>query len=177
MHLRVEVNGQWWDVAIRDHEGGRWRVAVGSRELVLDVADGHALVTAGEGDASAASVRYEVLRDVQREPEAARLWGAGLEGEEIPVRVEGLRRPRAGRSASRTASGRVTAPMNGQVIKVLRAPGDALDKGDVVLVLEAMKMENEVTTPVAGVLKRLDVQPGVTVKPGAPLFEVAPEEV
>jgi biotin carboxyl carrier protein len=58
------------------------------------------------------------------------------------------------------------------VVKVQAQIGDALEVGQVVLVLEAMKMENEVAAPVAGKLSRLEVSPGQVVGAQQLLFEI-----
>ncbi|MEI6287023.1 MAG: biotin/lipoyl-containing protein [Bacillota bacterium] len=60
----------------------------------------------------------------------------------------------------------VNAPMPGKIIKVAVAVGQAVSQGDVVIILEAMKMQNEIKTPVDGVVKAINVEPGQTVKPG-----------
>ncbi|MCA9780876.1 MAG: biotin/lipoyl-binding protein [Candidatus Eremiobacteraeota bacterium] len=70
------------------------------------------------------------------------------------------------------SEGAVTAPMNGQVVKVPVSLGDSVESGDIILILEAMKMENEVTAPIAGKLVELSVAPGQTVSPGQPLFQI-----
>lgn len=81
-----------------------------------------------------------------------------------------------GRVESLSSQGTVVAPMNGQVVKVLKAQGDAVAAGEIVLILEAMKMENEVTAPMEGTLKELNVEPGQTVSPGQHLFSLEATE-
>ena len=81
----------------------------------------------------------------------------------------------ATKAASKPAavsSGSVVAPMPGTVIKILKNEGDAVKAGDVVLILEAMKMENEITAPVAGTLASVNCTAGGTVAGGDVLFEV-----
>ena len=68
--------------------------------------------------------------------------------------------------------GTVTSPMPGTVIKLNRAEGDEVKAGDVVLILEAMKMENEITAPVAGKIVKLNCTAGQTVAGGEVLFEI-----
>ena len=70
------------------------------------------------------------------------------------------------------STGAVTAPMPGTILKVLKASGDAVKAGDVVLILEAMKMENEITAPADGVIGSLSLTEGSTVAGGDLLFEV-----
>jgi glutaconyl-CoA/methylmalonyl-CoA decarboxylase subunit gamma len=60
----------------------------------------------------------------------------------------------------------VNAPMPGKVVKVLLQAGQAVKKGEVVLILEAMKMQNEISSPVAGTIKSVQVTSGQNVKPG-----------
>ncbi len=70
------------------------------------------------------------------------------------------------------STGAVIAPMPGTILKVLKASGDAVKAGDVVLILEAMKMENEITAPSDGVIGSLSLAQGSTVAGGDLLFEV-----
>ena len=69
-------------------------------------------------------------------------------------------------------SGSVAAPMPGTILKVLKATGDSVKAGEVVLILEAMKMENEITAPVDGTIGSLNLTEGSTVAGGDLLFDV-----
>lgn len=60
----------------------------------------------------------------------------------------------------------VKAPMPGKIIRLVAEAGKAVKKGDVLMILEAMKMQNEITAPVAGTLKSLNAVAGQGVKPG-----------
>ena len=60
----------------------------------------------------------------------------------------------------------LTAPMPGKVSKIVAKAGDAVKKGDVVLMLEAMKMQNEIAAPVDGTVKSINVDVNENVKPG-----------
>ncbi len=73
-------------------------------------------------------------------------------------------------------SGRVESPMPGKVLKLLVAEGDTVTEGQGVIVVEAMKMENELKAPCDGVISSIVVAEGETVDSGAPLLTVtAPE--
>jgi len=63
----------------------------------------------------------------------------------------------------------VSAPMPGNILAVNVAAGQAVKKGDVLLVLEAMKMENEIMSPVDGTVTSVAVTKGSTVETGAVL--------
>ena len=80
--------------------------------------------------------------------------------------------PKAASKPAAVSSGSVVAPMPGTVIKILKNEGDEVKAGDVVLILEAMKMENEITAPVAGTLASVNCTAGGTVAGGDVLFEV-----
>ena len=56
--------------------------------------------------------------------------------------------------------------MPGKVSKIVAKAGDAVKKGDVVLILEAMKMQNEIAAPVDGTVKSINVDVNENVKPG-----------
>ncbi|MFC2036766.1 biotin/lipoyl-containing protein [Chloroflexota bacterium] len=109
-------------------------------------------------------------------------YDVALEGDQVIVGgiaydlgVEGLEEDRPGPkavAAIQAGEGAVTAIMPGKVIRVLVAEGDKVAEGDVVCILEAMKMENELKAPKGGVIKALYVQPGQDVETGAVLAEV-----
>jgi methylmalonyl-CoA carboxyltransferase small subunit len=63
------------------------------------------------------------------------------------------------------------SPINGIVVKVLAQPGQQIQPGDTLLVLEAMKMETNITAPIAGKVAKVNVNPGDSVQTGAVLVE------
>jgi biotin carboxyl carrier protein len=71
-------------------------------------------------------------------------------------------------------TGAVVSQMTGRVIRVNVAPGDQVKEGDILLVLEAMKMENEIAAPVAGTIKVVSVAAGARVAEGDPLVIIEP---
>lgn len=73
-----------------------------------------------------------------------------------------------------TRSGRVVAPMPGKIVKVLVAPGDVVEAGMPLVVLEAMKMESTLTAEVAGRIVQVVVTAGLVVDGGALLVEITP---
>ena len=75
--------------------------------------------------------------------------------------------PKAAPAASASAGGvKVNAPMPGTILAVKVTPGQAVKKGDVICVLEAMKMENDIPAPQDGVIASIDTQKGASVNAG-----------
>lgn len=92
---------------------------------------------------------------------------------ELPVKKNAIQEKGAvSASVPSTNTGTVVSPMPGTVLSVLKTEGDKVKKGDVVLVLEAMKMENEISAPIGGTIFKINVSPKVTVAGGDLLFEI-----
>ncbi len=66
----------------------------------------------------------------------------------------------------------ITAPMVGKILKIEKKIGDHVDEDDVVIVMEAMKMEIPVVSPASGTLKEIKVTPGQAVEADEVLGEV-----
>lgn len=81
-------------------------------------------------------------------------------------------RDRAPKSKRVSAAGpvEVRAQMPGKVIRVLVAPGDAVENGQGLIVVEAMKMQNEMKSPKAGTVKKIHAEEGATVAAGQALI-------
>lgn len=67
----------------------------------------------------------------------------------------------------------ITSPMPGMVLKIVKQPGDEVEIGDTVCILEAMKMENDIKSPYSGTIKELLIEEGKPVEKGAALFRIA----
>jgi 3-methylcrotonyl-CoA carboxylase alpha subunit len=80
--------------------------------------------------------------------------------------------PRAPQDSADAGGGRVLAPMPGRVLEVLVAPGDAVQRGQVLLVLEAMKVQMRIAAPAEGVVSAVRCQPGELVEDGAELVSL-----
>ena len=76
--------------------------------------------------------------------------------------------------AAALASGEVVkAPMPGNILKINVAPGQKVEEGDVLIVLEAMKMENEIVATKSGTVAQVAVSKGAVVETGTPLVVIA----
>jgi biotin carboxyl carrier protein len=77
-----------------------------------------------------------------------------------------------GSKGAAAGEGTVLSPMPGRVLKILVAEGDAVEAGAPLVVVEAMKMENELVSARSGTVKKVYVTPGQNVESGARLVEV-----
>lgn len=74
--------------------------------------------------------------------------------------------PKAAPKSSGAGAVKVTAPMPGKILKVNASNGQAVKKGDLLIVLEAMKMENEILAPQDGTVASVDTSVGSSVESG-----------
>ena len=81
--------------------------------------------------------------------------------------------PRDRATTAGLGSGAVTAPMHGRVTVLAVGDGEAVAKGDVLFVVEAMKMEHAVTAPVDGIVSRIAIEEGVQIDEDAPAMQIA----
>jgi len=103
-------------------------------------------------------------------------WEVLLMGRQYPVAVEDEREKRlratAGGSVSEAGEYHLKAPMPGMVVSVLVEEGQEIETGQVVLILESMKMQNELKSPRAGTIGRVRVKPGESVEQRQTLLSV-----
>ena len=103
-------------------------------------------------------------------------WEVLLMGQQFQVMVEDERdkrlRAAAGGSVSEAGEYHLKAPMPGMVVTILVEEGQEIEKGQVVLILESMKMQNELKTPRAGTVGRVRVKPGESVEQRQTLLSV-----
>jgi biotin carboxyl carrier protein len=179
MNVEVIVNGRPWKIVLEPGQrAGTFTVTIKDKSREIDAswidADTVSLIDDGgaareirlhpHGDNRAVAVEiggtvYEALvsrRKRERETDATGAVGA------------------TGATGALRAAGpmRVNAPMPGRVVRVLVAVGDRVKARQAVVVVEAMKMENELRTPKDGVVKEVLVAAGATVESGAVLVVV-----
>jgi acetyl-CoA/propionyl-CoA carboxylase biotin carboxyl carrier protein len=104
---------------------------------------------------------------------SVKLWLPEVSGSSAAAPKKRSARPRPGASSGGAAgSGTISAPMQGTIVKVLVAAGDAVEVGQSVLVLEAMKMENHISAEKAGTVSDVRVAEGDTVGTGDVLLVI-----
>ena len=134
------------------------------------VVDGHTVVAASPTAVTLETDGVRTTYDVTLSASAVDVDHPGGHRRLVPV-------PRFVDPADAVASGSLLAPMPGTVVKVAVEAGQQVRAGEVVLVLEAMKMQHTVTAPTAGTVTEINVQPGAQVAAGEVLAVVdAPAE-
>ena len=166
MILEVEVNGRTRTVSVERaaREGGQFGVTIDGRVRAVDAcpvdASTLSLILLDAGGAS-----HEVGLIESDVPGELIVWTS-----EGPLRavVNGGRSRRVDSDSSAGLPGeqRVVAPMPGKVVRVLVAPGAEIKARQGLVVVEAMKMENELTSPRAGRIKQIAVEEGMSVEAG-----------
>ncbi|HLO67017.1 MAG TPA: biotin/lipoyl-containing protein [Holophaga sp.] len=145
--FKLKLEGQAYDVERRDGiivvNGVEFTLA--EKEGQFIVAGNPHLVKLGQGTAEVDGIGYAIAAEGLDEPAS----------------------PRGRRAASAKAAleaGALTAIMPGLIIKVLKKEGDKVEAGETVLILEAMKMQNEVQAKAAGTIRQMKVKQGDSVE-------------
>jgi biotin carboxyl carrier protein len=115
--------------------------------------------------------------EVDLEPDG-NSWKATVEGETFTIEVGGA--PPKGEKKRRSTkkrkkSGVVSSTIPGKIITVEVEVGQDVSEGDVILILEAMKMQNEVAAPVSGTVIEVNCEAGSTIEANLPLVVIEPE--
>jgi biotin carboxyl carrier protein len=162
----VRVDGTLFVVEIEESREGRLQVRVDGQAVDVDAR----LEASGSGSLLLDGVPHVVDQ------------GAGngethvvVDGEAFAVQIEGDAARRRGESPDGRSDGgqRLVAPMPGKVVAVLVAVGQAVERGAGLVVLEAMKMENEFRATGSGVVTEIHASPGQAVNAGDLLVVIA----
>ncbi len=165
MRLVARHDGKEIPVEVERHGAG-YRVRIGERWLVAD------LVSVGP------TVRSLRLEDGTQFSLLHRREGndhhitIGASSMVVEI-IDPLALKRKRRDDESGSSGIVKALMPGRIVRVLVSKGETVDKGNALLILEAMKMENEINAPTGGVVDEVFVEPGQTVESGAELVHIS----
>jgi biotin carboxyl carrier protein len=159
MNYDVSVDGKTMKVEV-EKRGAVWACRVDGKEYTVDAALTAREVMSLLVDGKA----YEAKREHSLAGELHLVMGS----ERFAVEVKDPRSLRSRRSGAAGEEGpqKLLAPMPGKVIRVLVKEGDEVEKGKGVLVVEAMKMQNEIKSPKKGVVKKISVAEGSAVNAG-----------
>lgn len=166
MRFQIEVGGRVRDIGIEPH-GASVAVTVDGSPVDVEI------LPVGGGRFSLRFPGTGRQQDV--------VVARGRDGADVEVLVDGLHVPArlrpegaSGKRAARSgdAPERVVAPMPGKVVKLLVKPGDQVTARQGVIVVEAMKMENELRAGRDGVVREVLVAEGASVDAGTPLLVI-----
>jgi biotin carboxyl carrier protein len=171
MTFEVDINGRSRAVSVeRIGRTRHFRISIDGRAQLVDV------VQTGE---FGLSLLLDGQAATSREVSVTRAGVPGellitIEGRTVAASVNARRTRRAATDAGEHAQGEqsVVAPMPGRVVRVLVAAGDEVAARQGVIVVEAMKMENELRSPKAGRIKDVAVSAGMSVEAGRVLVVV-----
>ncbi len=159
------IDGEQVPVAVERDREGTTRVSIGDRQYVVDSrwtqSDLLSLIIDGRS--------YQV--DIHTDKDLHKVL---VQGEHFEFELFDERKALLKKSAALGAEGvqEIKTSMPGKIVKVLVAEGDAVEKGQGLVVVEAMKMENEIKSPKAGTVRKVGVEEGSAVESGALLIVV-----
>jgi biotin carboxyl carrier protein len=182
--VEIEVEGVRFQVDVR-RDGDRWRAVVDGRDVLLDVCrvGGRlSLLTTSAteeppptGGREEASLRPAVSHDLAVERRSRGRYLVYTAGQVLGATVPSLARPAraAGHGPSGAESMAITAPMPGRIVRVLVNRGDVVRMRQPLVVIEAMKMENELRAPADGIVMEIRAREGALVETRAVLAVLA----
>ena len=137
-------------------------------EEVLDLSGIEAGPVAAPADSDTPLVQRQTTVEVNGRRFDVKLWvpeSAGVAAA-APAKKKAARSSSASGGGAGGGSGQIAVPMQGTIVKVLVEVGQAVEAGQSVVVLEAMKMENQIEADKSGTIKAVNVKPGDTVGAG-----------
>jgi biotin carboxyl carrier protein len=168
--LKIQSNNEDQNLTITEQDG-RLSVAIDGRTYELE--------TFNSNDSSYLLLSNNQVFDcqVRRQPRSHDRFDVILKGQHHSVAIIDPRRLRSDENSDRHHDGvtEISSQMPGKVVRILVEVGTRVEKGDGIMVVEAMKMQNEMKSPRAGVLASLNVNPGDTVNAGEVLAIVEDE--
>lgn len=165
MKLNAELDGSKHEVDIK-RDGGKVTASVDGREYVLNVSQPEPHLYVLRDDSS------KTITFVSEKGDGNSI--VTIDGRSVEVALSDPKRLRGSGSGDDTTDGvaDIKTAMPGKVVRLLVAEGDTVAKGDGVIVVEAMKMQNEMKSPKDGIVTAIKVVEGDTVDAGALLLTI-----
>lgn len=164
MKLQAEINGEVQDIEIRQ-DGREVAATIGGCEYLLDIS---------EPEPGVFLLKHENAVFQASVSGNAPDYGVHLRGKSHQVRIIDPKKLRGTGSESDDESGKaeIRTAMPGKVVRILKSVGDTVEKGDGVIVVEAMKMQNEMKSPKEGTVTDIKFGEGDTVGAGEVLVVI-----
>lgn len=163
-------------VEVEALEEGRWQMLLNGQTHVIDAQALTGDLLSVLLDGVSYDVDFERGKLAKKDQGLATALNVRVHQSVVPLTVMDARHHRlqelAGSAAAGGGSGEVNAPMPGKVVKYLVKAGDVVSAGQGLVVVEAMKMENEIASPIDGQVSELRAELGAAVESGAVLLMV-----
>ena len=109
------------------------------------------------------------------------VWNVTIEGKSFNIEIEGnsvggTSGSKRKKSSRGKKSGTISSTIPGKIVSISVKEGQMVLEGDVVMILEAMKMQNEIQAPLSGTVTAINGKPGDSVEANSPLIIIQPEE-
>lgn len=155
MHVSLEVDGEEFELYLI-REGDTVKVEVGGETFDAKISESGVVTIAGKPHHIVVNER-----------------AVALDGRDVPFRVLDFQSAGApGAHGGARKAAKIKPPMPGKIVSVAVKEGDEVKGGQLLLVLEAMKMQNEIVAPGPGVVKKIHAAPGQNVEAKDVLIEL-----
>ena len=109
------------------------------------------------------------------------IWKVEVNGTSFEIEVDSSRnKSLGGRKKKKRVGGKksgiISSSIPGKIVSISVDSGDAVKEGDVVMIIEAMKMQNEIHAPLTGIISSINCKTGDNIEANSPLILITPEE-
>lgn len=146
MRVTLEIDGIEHDVFLQ-REDDKLKVLVDGETYETEIGEGGSVTLGGK------------THEITIETDAI-----VVDGTRHPFRIHDVKSGAAAGAPGAGGAARIKPPMPGKIVSVAVHEGDEVQAGDVLVILEAMKMQNEITAPAAGTVKKVHVEEGQAVE-------------
>ena len=165
MKMLAKYGRQQEEIKVIKREGPLLQVSIGGREYTLDVEK------VEEGVYSVINNReshnMEIIKNEKKDT-----YTVNTRYKTFDIEIASAASGRGSSKQKTRQVEQITAPIPGKIVSVKRAEGDPVEEDQALVVLSAMKMENELKAPANGIISKIHVNEGDVVKEGAVLAEV-----
>lgn len=169
MKYTITINGRDYDVEY--DESSPSKILLSGKEMTFDIRQG-----IHPQNVSLLLDNQSLMFWIEKNEEG---YHAHCQGRDFNIAVEDARtrqlRSLLKAGGDKNVAGSIRASMPGMVVRILVQPGDQVRKGQGLLIVEAMKMENEIKSPMNGMVKQIRITPQKAVEKGEMLLILEPE--
>src|SRR5687768_4912463 len=160
MKLKAQISDKTHEISLTNVENGV-TAEIDGRRYELEVSESAGGVLLVKNGTSVYRCRVEAKRETGK-------YEVLLRGRAYPISIIDPKRLRSSENAAGHGHGaaEIVSPMPGKVVRILVEQGNTVEAGAGIIVVEAMKMQNEMKAPKAGVVVSINVAPGATVNAG-----------